>query len=415
MFKQIKNKTRQALKKYPELRHRVKLAQRTLSRIESGKTYYENTLSILKNINLSNPPKKYDRPQGSLIEITNSCNLNCTMCNTKPSTRPAGLMEPEVFERIIKQLKSAGVSSAGLHTVGETFIYKDLKTLFKIARKHDFQVWISTNAQFPSSIEPLFEEFPEVFTDLRISIDGATKETFEHIRVDGSFEKVFEISQYFRAEKSNTTRHLNEFVSIDFEWSYKNNSETMDLCENLVKYLINNLIKNNSKELELLNSDLNNYLNTFDRITYEDVINDLNSLDSKKDYGDDITEHDLVILSAKHKSFYFITDWPSNIKPFYISSYEDSELSMSFDLQFSNIELSSGGVRIHDVNKLKNNIERSGLDIKNFESHLQTFKWGMPPHSGLGLGFDRLIMVLANRKNIREAVLYPRDQDRLDP
>ena len=122
-----------------------------------------------------------------------------------------------------------------------------------------------------------------------------------------------------------------------------------------------------------------------------------------------------MILSAKHKSFYFITDWPSNIKPFYISSYEDSELSTSFDLQFSNIELSSGGVRIHDVNKLKNNIERSGLDIKNFESHLQTFKWGMPPHSGLGLGFDRLIMVLANRKNIREVVLYPRDQDRLDP
>ena len=230
-----------------------------------------------------------------------------------------------------------------------------------------------------------------------------------------AFERVYEISHYFRAEKSNTTRHLNEFVSIDFEWSYKNNSETMDLCEDLVKYLINNLIKNNSKELGLLNSDLNHHLNAFDRITYEDVINDLNSLDNKKNYGDDITEHDLVILSAKHKSFYFITDWPSNIKPFYISSYEDSELSMSFDLQFSNIELSSGGVRIHDVNKLKNNLERSGLDIKNFESHLQTFKWGMPPHSGLGLGFDRLIMVLANRKNIREAVLYPRDQDRLDP
>jgi len=192
MLKNIKNKTRRILKKYPALRHRVKIVQRTLSRIESGKTYYENTLSILKNINLSNPPKKYDRPQGSLIEITNSCNLNCMMCNTKLSTRPAGLMEPDVFERIIKQLKSTGVHSAGLHTVGETFVYKDLKTLFKIARKHNFQVWISTNAQFPNSIEPLFDEFPEVFTDLRISIDGATKETFEHIRVDGSFEKVFE-------------------------------------------------------------------------------------------------------------------------------------------------------------------------------------------------------------------------------
>jgi len=192
MLKNIKNKTRQILRKYPELRHRVKIVQRTLSRIDTGKTYHENTLHILKNINLNNPPKKYDRPQGSLIEITNSCNLNCTMCNTKLSTRPAGLMKPEVFERIIKELKSTGISSAGLHTVGETFVYKDLKTLFKIARKHKFQVWISTNAQFPNSIEPLFDEFPEVFTDLRISIDGATKETFEHIRVDGSFEKVFE-------------------------------------------------------------------------------------------------------------------------------------------------------------------------------------------------------------------------------
>lgn len=192
MLKNIKNKTRQILRKYPELRHRVKIVQRTLSRIDTGKTYHENTLHILKNINLNNPPKKYDRPQGSLIEITNSCNLNCTMCNTKLSTRPAGLMKPEVFERIIKELKSTGIPSAGLHTVGETFVYKDLKTLFKIARKHKFQVWISTNAQFPNSIEPLFDEFPEVFTDLRISIDGATKETFEHIRVDGSFEKVFE-------------------------------------------------------------------------------------------------------------------------------------------------------------------------------------------------------------------------------
>ena len=71
----------------------------------------------------------------------------------------------------------------------------------------------------------------------------------------------------------------------------------------------------------------------------------------------------------------------------------------------------------HDkkINKLEENIKKSGLDLDNFKSHLQTFKWGMPPHSGLGLGFDRLIMVLTNRKNIREAVLYPRDKDRLDP
>ncbi|MCH2380656.1 MAG: aspartate--tRNA(Asn) ligase, partial [Nitrososphaerales archaeon] len=110
-----------------------------------------------------------------------------------------------------------------------------------------------------------------------------------------------------------------------------------------------------------------------------------------------------------------ITDWPSEIKPFYISSHDDSDLSMSFDLQFSNVELVSGGVRIHKVDELEKNMKKSGLDLKNFKSHLQTFKWGMPPHSGLGLGCDRLIMILANRKNIREVVLYPRDKDRLNP
>ena len=130
-----------------------------------------------------------------------------------------------------------------------------------------------------------------------------------------AFERVFEISQYFRAEKSNTTRHLNEFVSVDFEWAYKDNNETMDLCENLIKYVINNLNTDMSTELNLLESNLEVHRNKFDRITYEDVINDLNSLDNKKDFGDDITEHDLVVLSEKHKSFYFITDWPNEIKP----------------------------------------------------------------------------------------------------
>ena len=114
-------------------------------------------------------------------------------------------------------------------------------------------------------------------------------------------------------------------------------------------------------------------------------------------------------------SFYFIVDWPVKIKPFYISNYDNSELSKSFDLQFGNIELASGGVRIHDRTKLETNIKNSGLDVNNFQSHIQTFNWGMPPHSGLGLGFDRLMMVLANRKNIRDVVLYPRDQDRLEP
>jgi len=188
----LKYNTRQTIRKYPKLRYRLKKAQRYFSKIERGGFYLQNTFELIKNINLDATLKKQVRPQASLIEITNACNLNCLMCNTKLSTRPEGLMKPEVFERIIKQLKATKIHSAGLHTVGETFVYKDLKTLLDIARKHDFWVWISTNAQFPDKIEPLFRQFPETFTNIRISIDGATKETFERIRVNGSFEKVIE-------------------------------------------------------------------------------------------------------------------------------------------------------------------------------------------------------------------------------
>ena len=230
-----------------------------------------------------------------------------------------------------------------------------------------------------------------------------------------AFEKVYEISHYFRAEKSHTTRHLNEFLSVDFEWSNKDNNETMNLCEELIKFIIKELLKNSKDELATLNLNLERFLTTFQKLTYDNVIDEFNKLGHSKEYGEDITEHDLSILGQKFDSFYFITDWPKDIKPFYIASYDDSSLSQSFDLQFGNIELASGGVRIHNRLQLEKSLLKSGLELKNFSSHLQTFDWGMPPHSGLGLGFDRLMMVLCNRKNIREVILYPRDQDRLDP
>lgn len=92
-----------------------------------------------------------------------------------------------------------------------------------------------------------------------------------------------------------------------------------------------------------------------------------------------------------------------------------SELSKSFDLQYGYLEIVSGGTREHDSEKLQNKLLEKGLNPKSFSDHLQTFEWGMPPHSGCGLGFDRFIMILTNSTNIREVVLYPRDTERLSP
>ena len=121
-------------------------------------------------------------------------------------------------------------------------------------------------------------------------------------------------------------------------------------------------------------------------------------------------------LGEIHPGFYFLTDWPLKLKPFYIHAKEDDSLvSKSFDLQYGYLELSSGGRRLHDPAKIKERLVEQELNPAQFEDHLKAFDWGMPPHSGWGLGLDRLMAVLTQIDNVREVVLYPRDPERLFP
>jgi aspartyl-tRNA synthetase len=121
-------------------------------------------------------------------------------------------------------------------------------------------------------------------------------------------------------------------------------------------------------------------------------------------------------LGELHPGFYFIMDWPLKLKPFYIHGKEDNpQLSKSFDLQYSYLELASGGRRLHDPTTLRSRLLEQGLNPTSFEDHLKVFDWGMPPHSGWGLGYDRLMMVLTASQNVRDVVLYPRDAERLTP
>jgi aspartyl-tRNA synthetase len=146
------------------------------------------------------------------------------------------------------------------------------------------------------------------------------------------------------------------------------------------------------------------------------VLDELRSYDIKLEFGEDLPDHALRVLGEKRKGYYFIKDWPLKLKPFYIHEKDDNpELSCSFDLQYGYLELSSGGRRQHNVNKLKARLVEQGLNPDDFKDHLKVFEWGMPPHSGWGIGFDRLMMVICNANNIREVVLYPRDTERLKP
>lgn len=229
-------------------------------------------------------------------------------------------------------------------------------------------------------------------------------------------ERVFEISSYFRAEPSHTVRHLSEFVSVDLEAAFLEYTDVMDIIEDLVISTIRDLITNYNNEMKYFGDGKDIMVSKIPRITYEKCLEDLKGLGETIEFGEDLSDPALRKLGEIYPSFYFIVDWPTKLKPFYIHEHEEkTELSKSFDLQYGYLEIVSGGTREHDSVKLKNKLREKGLNPNSFSDHLQTFEWGMPPHSGCGLGFDRFMMILTKSANIREVVLYPRDTERLSP
>lgn len=229
-------------------------------------------------------------------------------------------------------------------------------------------------------------------------------------------ERVFEISPYFRAEPSHTVRHLSEFVSVDLEAAFLDYGNIMDIVQDLVISTINDLFVHHNKEMTYFENKQEIMVDRIPRITYQKCLEDLRSLGEMIEFGNDLSDPALKKLGEIYPRFYFIVDWPTKLKPFYILEHEKKpELSKSFDLQYGYLEIVSGGTREHNSERLRNKLLEKGLDPNSFSDHLQTFEWGMPPHSGCGIGFDRFMMILTNTTNIREVVLYPRDTERLRP
>jgi len=229
-------------------------------------------------------------------------------------------------------------------------------------------------------------------------------------------ERVFEISSFYRAEKSHTGRHLSEFTSVDIEAAMMDYTDVMDVLESILVDVFKNTSENCKTEQQEIGYEIKVPDSPFERVTYTQALDELSSLGIKIEFGEDLQDSHLRSLEEKHPGFFFLTDWPMKLKPFYIHEKDDDPtLSRSFDLQYGYLELSSGGRRLHDPEQLKSRLKEQNLDPTSFKEHLKTFGWGMPPHSGWGLGLDRLMTVLIGIDNVREVVLYPRDPDRLRP
>ena len=229
-------------------------------------------------------------------------------------------------------------------------------------------------------------------------------------------ERVFEIASFYRAEKSHTGRHLSEFTSVDIEAAFMNYTDVMNVLEDLVVDTFKYVSENCKKELEIIGNKTIASDHPFEKITYSQALDELKEKDVKLEFGDDLLDSHLRILGENHPSFYFLTDWPIKLKPFYITEKQDNvELSESFDLQYGYLELSSGGGRLHNPEKIKARLKEQNLDPSKFSEHLQAFDWGMPPHAGWGLGLERLLTIILGIDNVREVILYPRDPERLKP
>ncbi len=229
-------------------------------------------------------------------------------------------------------------------------------------------------------------------------------------------ERIFEISSFYRAEKSHTVRHLTEFTSVDIESAFMDYTDVMEILEKLIVAVFDHVEKNCAEDIKNLGIELKKPQAPFERVTYKQAIEELGKQGLPLAFGDDLLDSHLRKLGEIHPGFYFLTDWPLKLKPFYIHEKEDDPIvSKSFDLQYGYLELSSGGRRLHDPVKIKARLVEQGLDPMQFEDHLKAFDWGMPPHSGWGLGLDRLMAVLTQIDNVREVVLYPRDPERLFP
>ena len=238
----------------------------------------------------------------------------------------------------------------------------------------------------------------------------------------GVFDRVFETGPVFRAEKHNTRRHLNEYTSLDFEMGYIHSF--LDICAmetGFLQYTMNLLEKEYSKELKLLNITLPD-VEKIPHVRFDEakrLVSEKYNRKIRNPFDLEPEEEELIGKYFKEEynaDFVFVTHYPSKKRPFYaMDDPEDTRYTLSFDLLYHGLEIATGGQRIHDLSMLEEKIQEKGMTEEGLEQYLDAFRFGMPPHGGLGIGLERLTMQLLGEDNVREACLFPRDMSRLEP
>ncbi len=238
----------------------------------------------------------------------------------------------------------------------------------------------------------------------------------------GVYERVFEAAPVFRAEKHSTTRHLNEYTSLDFEMGYINSFEDIMAMETgMLQYVCKLLETEYKADLDRLKVNMPD-VSKIPQVRFDEA----KRLASEK-YGKpirnpyDLEPEEEVNIGRYFKEeydsdFVFVTHYPSKKRPFYaMDDPQDPKYTLSFDLLFRGMEITTGGQRIHDYDEQVAKMLNRGMHPEEFKNYLMIHKHGMPPHGGLGIGLERLTMKLLDLNNVRYTTLFPRDLNRLEP
>ena len=239
---------------------------------------------------------------------------------------------------------------------------------------------------------------------------------YKQLAVMGGMDKVFMTQSVFRAEKHNTTSHLNEVTQMDAEMGFATDKDALSVLEKTFLHILSSVKANCATSLSNLGQEIK-VPKMLQRITYTKAIETLQKNGVKIDWGSDFSkEQEQELTKFLGEEAFFLTEWPTKIRAFYSMPFEeDEEKCKAYDLMYRGIEVCSGAQRIHVPDMLIKQLKARGLHPSDFEYYIDAFRYGAVPHAGWSIGSERLTMQLTGMKNIRECALFPRDRHRITP
>ncbi len=239
---------------------------------------------------------------------------------------------------------------------------------------------------------------------------------YKQLAVMGGMDKVFMVCPIWRAEKHNTTQHLNEITQMDIEMGFADDKDALDALEDVFIYILHSVKHNCPEQLKTLKVDLE-VPKKLTRHTYTHLVDLLNKHKHPMEWGDDFSkENEEHLQKLVGEEAFLITEWPTAARAFYSMPHSDNpKICKAYDLMYRGLEIASGAQRIHIPDLLIKQLKAKECNPSDFESYIDAFRYGAIPHAGWSIGSERLTMKICNLPNIRETALFPRDRNRLLP